>query len=149
MDYLKLRYLLALQDWEAADRETERLMLVIAKRENKGSLNSESMESFPCDDLFIIDHLWVKFSHGGFGFSVQQGIYDSLVESGQFDISYISPKRRSQLIDTAFFHAVGWVRSQDNFIFNLQAPIGHLPTLYQIGNWHIFFSRVKACLQKT
>ncbi|TAF03520.1 MAG: serine/threonine kinase [Nostocales cyanobacterium] len=145
---LKLRYLLALQEWQAADQETERLILVIANREQKSWLTSNSIENFPCDDLSIIDHLWVKFSNGNFGFSVQQRIYDSLVASGKYNISNISQKRQFQLLDTAFFNAVGWTISQDNFIFNLQAPTGHLPTFYQIGNWHIFFSRVKACLEK-
>lgn len=152
MDYLKLRYLLALQEWEAADLETERLIFVIAKREKKDYLNSKSIEIFPCDDLSIIDHLWVKFSHGRFGFSVQQCIYDSLVASGKYNISNISQSRQSQLLDTAFFDAVGWadkeMKVQDNFLFNLQAPVGHLPTFSQPGNWDIFFSRVKACLEK-
>jgi hypothetical protein len=152
MAYLKLRYLLALQEWQAADQETEKLILVIANREKKGWLTSNSIENFPCDDLAIIDHLWVKFSNGSFGFSVQQRIYDSLVASGKYNISNISEKRQSQLLDRAFFHAVGWagegIGVQDDFIFNLQAPTGHLPTFYQIGSWHIFFSRVRACLEK-
>ncbi|TAE60013.1 MAG: serine/threonine kinase [Nostocales cyanobacterium] len=153
MDYFKLSYLLALQEWLAADQETERLMLAIAEREGnrKSWITSNFLENFPCDDLCIIDHLWVKFSNGRFGFSVQQRIYEGLVNSGKYDndFSRISEKRRYQLLDAVFFNAVGWTRTQDNFIFDLQAPIGHLPTFYQIGNWHIFFSRVQYCLGKS
>ncbi|CCQ59603.1 GUN4 domain-containing protein, partial [Crocosphaera watsonii] len=32
-------------------------------------------DNFPCEDLRIIDQLWVKYSNGQFGFSVQKQIY--------------------------------------------------------------------------
>ncbi|MDJ1181533.1 GUN4 domain-containing protein [Roseofilum sp. BLCC_M91] len=36
------------------------------------------IDKFPCTDLRTIDRLWVKYSKGQFGFSVQKEIYQSL-----------------------------------------------------------------------
>jgi HTH-type transcriptional regulator/antitoxin HigA len=39
------------------------------------SIVTNSIENFPCDDLRTIDQLWVKYSQGRFGFSVQKKIW--------------------------------------------------------------------------
>jgi len=78
MDYINLRNLLAAKKWKEADEETLRVMLKVAGREKEGWLNEESIEKFPCEDLRTIDQLWVKYSNGRFGFSVQKRIYQSL-----------------------------------------------------------------------
>ncbi|WP_425335064.1 GUN4 domain-containing protein [Nostoc punctiforme] len=36
------------------------------------------MDNFPCTDLRTIDQLWVKYSNGRFGFSVQKRIWESV-----------------------------------------------------------------------
>ncbi|MFM6610153.1 MAG: GUN4 domain-containing protein, partial [Dolichospermum sp.] len=77
MDYRKLRDLLKAGKWKEADEETLRVMLAVA-REREGWLNVESIDNFPCADLRTIDQLWVKYSDGRFGFSVQKRIYQSL-----------------------------------------------------------------------
>ena len=73
--YICLEQLLANQEWKEADEETARVMLKIAKREEETFLNKEAIENFPCDDLEIIDQLWLKYSSGLFGFSVQGNIW--------------------------------------------------------------------------
>ncbi|MFM6487700.1 MAG: protein kinase domain-containing protein [Dolichospermum sp.] len=75
MDYRKLRDLLKAGKWKEADEETLRVMLAVAKREREGWLNVENIDNFPCADLRTIDQLWVKYSNGRFGFSVQKQIY--------------------------------------------------------------------------
>ncbi|MFM9156775.1 MAG: GUN4 domain-containing protein, partial [Dolichospermum sp.] len=80
MDYSKLRDLLKAGEWKEADEETRRVMLAVAKRENEGSLDVESIDNFPCADLRTIDQLWVKYSDGKFGFSVQKRIYQGDVK---------------------------------------------------------------------
>jgi serine/threonine protein kinase len=72
IDYSKLRELLAFKDWRAADRETAELILKIAGRKKEGSLTVKNIEQFPCKDLRTIDQLWVKYSNGHFGFSIQK-----------------------------------------------------------------------------
>ncbi|MEH1999595.1 MAG: serine/threonine-protein kinase [Nostoc sp.] len=122
MDYTRLSDLLAAGEWKAADQETNRVMLAVAGREKAGWLNSESMHSFPCEDLRIIDQLWVKYSNAHFGFSVQKRIYQSLGGTRHYDSE----------IWEAFGDRVGW-RNTDRWImikdavFGMEAPLAHLP----------------------
>ena len=78
MDYRKLRDYLAQGKWWEADEETKRVMLAVGKREKEGWLDDEHIDNFPCEDLRTIDQLWVKYSDGRFGFSVQKRIYQNL-----------------------------------------------------------------------
>ncbi|MEA5579121.1 GUN4 domain-containing protein [Anabaena sp. UHCC 0451] len=73
--YHQLAYYLAAGMWEEADNETLKVMLEVAGREKQGYLEIEDIEKFPCEDLRIIDQLWVNYSNGHFGFSVQKQIY--------------------------------------------------------------------------
>ena len=77
-EYDQLEKLLKQEDWKQADEKTSALMLKAAGREKEGSLNSNSIETFPCTDLRKIDRLWVKHSDKHFGFSVQKGIWESV-----------------------------------------------------------------------
>jgi len=78
MDYTNLQNLLAAGKWKEGDEETARIMLKVAKREKEGWLREEDLEKFPCEDLRTIDQIWVKYSDGLFGFSVQKGIWESV-----------------------------------------------------------------------
>ncbi|MDJ0659215.1 MAG: GUN4 domain-containing protein [Crocosphaera sp.] len=61
--------------WKDADGETAKVMLQVANRVEEQYLRVEDIDNFPCEDLRIIDQLWVKYSNGRFGFSVQKKIY--------------------------------------------------------------------------
>ncbi|MEG4347160.1 serine/threonine-protein kinase [Microcoleus sp. A003_D6] len=120
MDYINLRNLLAAGKWQEADGETTRVMLKVAGRDEERWLDVESI-NFPCEDLRTIDQLWVKYSNGRFGFSVQKRIYQSLGGTREYD-----PK-----IWEAFGDRVGWrVNSEwtENWQYNTKAPEGNLPT---------------------
>ncbi|WP_410175073.1 GUN4 domain-containing protein [Nodularia spumigena] len=122
MDYGKLGDLLAAWKWREADEETRRVMLAVMKREEEGWLDVESIEKFPCEDLRTIDQLWVKYSNGRFGFSVQKRIYQSLGGTRDFNGE----------IWSAFGDTVGWRKRGKWFyykdiIFDLTSPEGHLP----------------------
>ena len=73
-----MRDLLKAGKWKEADEETLAVMLNCAGREKEGWLDSDSIEKFPCTDLRTIDQLWVKYSNGHFGFSVQKRIWESV-----------------------------------------------------------------------
>jgi hypothetical protein len=75
VNYEPLRDLLKAGKWEEADRETNRVMLQVAGREEQGYLLPDDLKEFPCEDLLTIDRLWVEASHGHFGFSVQKKIW--------------------------------------------------------------------------
>ena len=78
VDYTLLGDLLAEGKWKEADEETSRVMLQAANREKEGWLNPEDIDKFSCEDLRIIDQLWLASSKRKFGFSVQKEIYESL-----------------------------------------------------------------------
>ncbi|NEO56292.1 MAG: Clp protease [Okeania sp. SIO3B5] len=78
VDYTKLRDFLKNREWTEADIETAHCMLKVAQQEEQGYLEVEDIENFPSTDLRTIDQLWVKYSDGKFGFSVQKKIYQSL-----------------------------------------------------------------------
>ena len=73
--YAELAYYLAAGMWKEADEETLKVMLEVMGREKQGYLELEDIRQFPCQDLRIIDQLWVNYSNGHFGFSVQKEIY--------------------------------------------------------------------------
>ncbi|MBD2360169.1 GUN4 domain-containing protein [Anabaena minutissima FACHB-250] len=76
--YAQLAYYLAAGMWQEADEETYKVMLEVAGREKQRYLELEDIRQFPCEDLRIIDQLWVNYSNGHFGFSVQKEIYLSV-----------------------------------------------------------------------
>lgn len=73
--YAQLEYFLKAKNWEGADRETDKLMLNIAKRERERWIDLEQIDNFSCPDLQKIDQLWVRNSNELFGFSVQKEIW--------------------------------------------------------------------------
>jgi hypothetical protein len=73
--YRNLLSYLANGRWEEADQESEKVMLEITGQTDRGYLNPEDLQQFPSADLQIIDNLWIQFSGGHFGFSVQKRIW--------------------------------------------------------------------------
>ncbi|MDC0834501.1 GUN4 domain-containing protein [Geitlerinema sp. CS-897] len=122
VDYTRLRDLLAAGKWKEADQETAKVMLQAANREEAGYLRVEDIDRFPCADLRTIDRLWVKYSNGQFGFSVQKEIYQSLGGTRDYN----------EKIWDAFGDRVGW-RDKERWLyykdltFDLKATVGHLP----------------------
>ena len=75
IDYRELEKLLKAKEWQNADKLTYILMLKVANREKEGWLELKNIKNFPCEDLLTIDRLWVHYSSGLYGFSVQKEIY--------------------------------------------------------------------------
>jgi len=118
--YHKLRDLLAAGEWKEADQETALVMLQVAGREKERWFREEDIENFPCEDLRSIDKLWVKYSNGRFGFSVQKCIW--LEEGGKVDY-----ETECRLDDRVGWRVEGKWQSYSNLTFGLAAPTGHLP----------------------
>ncbi len=124
MDYSNLRNLLAAQKWQEADEETTKVMLRVSQREEKGWLDREAIEEFPCEDLQTIDQLWVNYSHGHFGFSVQNRLYQILGETNE----------DGKEVWERFRDLVGWLKNGERFCyshvnFSDKAPKAHLPVV--------------------
>ncbi|HTL88878.1 MAG TPA: GUN4 domain-containing protein, partial [Leptolyngbya sp.] len=139
MDYTPLREMLKAGKWKEADKETTRVMCAVMGRQQEGRLSSEDAENFPCADLRTIDRLWVKYSNGKFGFSVQKQIY---VETGNpLDGKYYEEKFER------FGDRVGWRMkeqwiSPSNVTFDISSLKGHLPS--RAYRW-VLFSRAETC----
>ncbi len=132
IDYIKLRELLANQDWREADLETSRIIFQIVDTEDY--IYPEDMEKFPCADLQTIDNLWVGYSSGHFGLSVQKQIWLALGGSltSQTPIDTLSP------FYVKFAKQIGWLKedvvSWDQLDFSLDAPTGELPAVWGAGD---------------
>ncbi len=148
VDYSHLQDLLAAGKWQEADRETETVMIKASGREEDGWLSEEDLDAFPCEELRIIDQLWVKYSNGHFGFSVQQQIWESIEGTN---------KDEDVEIWKQFGNEVGW-RINDSWVgyrnlnFSLDAPLGHLPEWVFVSGFvgggffgSGLFSRLESC----
>lgn len=79
-----LRDLLASGKWREANKETERLLDVTTNRamglpesQEINRLDWKTLEGcIPCSILRTVDELWVQYSDGRFGFSIQLGILE-------------------------------------------------------------------------
>ena len=134
--YQKLMNYLASGSWKEADHETEQMMLkaVGTKAEQRGYLSPEEIRNFPCKDLLLIDGLWVKFSGGKFGFSVQKQIWVEV--GGKLDFGEDEASAKAAYV--RFGDSNGWRRENSfvnyrNLKFDLSAPAGHLPAFRNGG----------------
>ena len=126
--YTRLRDLLAAGKWKEADQETTRAMLQAAKWDGKRWSFSISYD-IPCEDLRVIDQLWLSASEGKFGFSVQKEIYKSIRGTSGSEEPW-----------DQFGDRVGWrkgrlwSRAVDLTFNNAEAPKAHLPS-FHLTSW--------------
>ncbi|MDJ0575149.1 MAG: GUN4 domain-containing protein [Xenococcaceae cyanobacterium MO_234.B1] len=147
VDYTQLQKLLAAGKWKEADKETADKMLEVANREEQGWLDVEDIDNFPCEDLRTIDQLWVYYSNGCFGFSVQKEIYIGLGGTREY----------SEKVWENFGGQVGWQKRgqwlyYSDLTYELRdtTPKGHLPIMFQVRfslrlRYGALFSRVQTC----
>jgi hypothetical protein len=149
VDYRKLRDLLKAKKWKEADEETDRVILKVANRESQGWLRDEDAQNFSCQDLGTIDKLWVKYSNGKFGFSVQKQIYQGVGGTMKYSSNDDWIK---------FVEKVGWRKGGEwleysELTFSEKHYTGHLPSrnglvggvLHNFGWYNTFFSHVETC----
>ncbi len=121
--YQQLENYLKNGQWEEADVETYRVMIKTVGKEEEQLFAPEDLENFPCEDLRTINQLWLHYSEGKFGFSVQKEIYESLGGTREYNAEVWSK----------FGSRVGWRKGEDwmdydNLTFNREsAPYAHLP----------------------
>ena len=129
VNYQKLRNLLKARKWREADEETAIIMFRIAGLETSdyyfyGAVYDLAGEIavFRGEALRTINDLWVEYSKGRFGFSVQKRIWKEV--KGDLD---------------AFGDRVGWRVDgcwlyYSDFHFSIKAPQGHFPVRVMLGN---------------
>jgi serine/threonine protein kinase len=153
IDYSELEKLLKNKQWYEADQLTDKLMLKASGRGKEGWIDRESIRKFPCEDLQTIDRLWVHYSNGRYGFSVQKQIY---VECGsKLNFSYPSSETWEKFRKATAWKSEGkWVNYPDQFFKNnFMSVKGHLPGWVKNGGGEVMtlgwrggiFSRIETC----
>ena len=128
VDYTQLQEYLEAEEWQEADRETVRLMVELGDSDRNTWLGPEEVLTFPCEELQQIDRLWVTYSDGRFGFSIQEKIYHNL--GGEIKLNY--DEVDFEILE-AFLERLGWFSQEESLLeykyvtFDLTAPEGHLP----------------------
>jgi serine/threonine-protein kinase len=127
IDYGKLEKLLKNKQWYEADQLTDKLMLKASGREEEGWIDFDSIKNFPCEDLQTIDRLWVHYSNGLYGFSVQKQIYVEC--GGKLDFSYPSNETWEKFCDRTAWKKDGKYVNYPKPFFedNFMNVKGHLP----------------------
>ncbi|MDZ7959018.1 MAG: GUN4 domain-containing protein [Aulosira sp. DedQUE10] len=131
INYNSLQQLLAVQDFQAADRLTIEKMCELAGPRALQSkwLYFTEVENFPSIDLHTINNLWLVHSEGKFGFSVQREIWLSLGKNWDNFWSKIDWKNGNN-----------WTRYPHEFTWDLSAPKGHLPLSNQLRGVRVLAS---------
>ena len=128
VDYVQLRKFLAAGNWKEADFETAKVILKAANRTFEKHLDALDIEKFPPTDLRTIDSLWIFFSRGRFGFSIQKRIYKDIEGTREYDEG-----KWRQFCERVGWRKEAWVQDQEYWMtykdlnFSLDAPKGHLP----------------------
>ena len=116
IDYTRLRDLLAKEDWKAANRETFRCMEKAINYRNltRSLITKVPNNKFPNNDFFTIDKLWIKYSGGRFGFSVQKELWNREIGHSRLDYKvpelegYSSDDKKLKRKEIGFSLLVGW-----------------------------------------
>ena len=138
VDYSFLQQLLAIKNWQKADGETYELMLWVAgeKSYRQGYFDANEYKQFPCQELKLIDDLWVAASGGTLGVSVQNKIYQETGKNWQKMYDRVGWKQLNSkwLVEQQFdetknrWFYLGYARP--NFA---NPPLGHLPIFHGLA----------------
>ena len=112
------------KQWQKADEETNRLMLQLGDKDEKGYLSYDDCHNFPKEELRTIDRLWLKYSNNHFGISIQKQIYLEYNQNLDYDIDSF----RGMSNKIGWKNREGYI-SYREYIFSTDAPSGHLPSL--------------------
>ncbi|MEB3232121.1 MAG: GUN4 domain-containing protein, partial [Leptolyngbyaceae bacterium] len=124
--FIPLQALLAQSDWQAADRETRRLLQTWV-----GDIYYGSPTTIPVEALREIDRLWTQASGGRFGLQVQADMWPSIRAQSPNETAAVE----------ALGDRLGWRRptpdgenvvsphwlTEPELTYSLAAPEGHLP----------------------
>lgn len=140
-----LEKLLAKQQWKEADLETKKVLLRAVGKKGPIEPNNKDfspgtappkyddysdlywvdIEYLKCPTLRKIDQLWVKYSKGVFGFSVQRRIWSEVTATTTYPNNI-----KNEFTKDEFKRRLGWtqITSKQNITnyFN-DVPVGYLP----------------------
>ncbi|NET50831.1 MAG: hypothetical protein F6K09_19490 [Merismopedia sp. SIO2A8] len=131
IDYSAIQTTLAQKQYEEADRLTLQKMCELAGpiAARRKWLYFSDVDQFPVADLQLLDLLWQVYSENKFGFSVQRKLW----LSNNKDWERLWPK-------IGWRQETTWTRYPNEFIWDLSAPLGHLPLSNQLRGVRVMAS---------
>ena len=122
-DYSPLQQYLLNESYEDADRFTSSKLRELAgeKAVKRGYVYFSEVELIPTIDLSTLDKLWILYSRGKFGFTVQAKILDSV--GGRYDKLWPRIGWKKDGV---------WTRYPKAFNWSIEAPNGHMPLVNQL-----------------
>jgi hypothetical protein len=127
IDYVPLANMLLTQDFQAADQFTRDTLIKLAGpgAQKRGFVYWTEVKQLPEADMLTIEKLWVKYSKGKFGYTVQRGVWKSPTVQGDFE--RFCRKIGWNLVENGIERKLRWF-GKSEFIYDLEkAPTGHLP----------------------
>ena len=123
VDYSPLQRYLLNESYEDADRFTSSKLRELAGESavNRGYVYFTEVESIPITDLSTLNKLWIVYSRGKFGFTVQAKILDSV--GGRYDKLWTRIGWKTDGV---------WTRYPKAFNWSIDAPNGHMPLVNQL-----------------
>jgi hypothetical protein len=123
LDYGPLQGHLLRQEFEEADRLTSAHLRQLAgpAAERRGYVYFSEVAAMPGLDLQSLDRLWITYSLGRFGFSVQGRLLRLCENRWESLWPRLGWKREGQ-----------WTRYPNAFTWSLEAPEGHMPLINQL-----------------
>ena len=123
VDYAPLQKLLAIQDFQSADKLTLQNLCELASPAavQRNWIYFTEVGQFPSPDLQTINALWLAHSGGKFGFSVQREIWLSVGKDWE-----------KLWVKIGWKSGNAWTRYPQGFTWDLTAPRGHLPLSNQL-----------------
>ena len=123
IDYGPFQEALLAQNFEEADRFTSSTLRQLAGKgaESRGYVYFSEVESLPGLDLITLDRLWMAYSQGRFGFSIQARLLNSLC--GRYDRLWPRIGWKKDGV---------WTRYPNSFTWSIEAPEGHMPLINQL-----------------
>jgi hypothetical protein len=123
IDYAPLQRHLMLRQYEAADRLTSDHLRQLAGAEamRRGWVYYSEVAAMPAADLESLDRLWICYSRGRFGFSVQGRLLRAC--DGQWERLWPRLGWKQEGV---------WTRYPAAFTWSIDAPEGHMPLINQL-----------------
>ncbi|MBD2089640.1 GUN4 domain-containing protein [Microcoleus sp. FACHB-1515] len=139
--FTKLEQLLATKEWQTANQETFAILSSICGLTSDRTIKIGNLS---CYDLHLLDSLWLKYSRGRFGFSVQQRIWRQMCQDA-IEIQNTQDSRWIQFCDR-----IGWNAPTNK----LSAPTGYFPIWVEASHTQLtahpavftrLYSRLEVC----
>ncbi|TYQ31821.1 protein kinase domain-containing protein [Pseudanabaena sp. UWO310] len=153
--------LLNLGQWQESDRLTNEIILELGNKDRISRLTAKDIDRIDCEIWLAIDRAWMQASNNRFGWSIQQQIWVNLggkliyTEDNYWEFAAIYEKfadrlgwRRPSWFNLEFSPRI-W-RTYENLIFAIDAPLGHLPSLFFWEGFNLVdpvFYRLEVCRQ--